>query len=55
MTPALFGRESGRSEITRENTLVTYVIAFANFYCDASGFEPPDPRNVRGTKVATAR
>ena len=34
---------------------VLRLIAFANFYCDASGFEPPDPRNVRGTTVATAR
>jgi hypothetical protein len=38
------------SEITRENTSVAYVLAFANFYCDARGFEPLDPRIVRVQK-----
>jgi hypothetical protein len=51
--PRMFGRKSGRSEITRENTSVTYVFATTNFYGAAKRIRSPEPRIVRGTKVAT--
>jgi hypothetical protein len=45
-THALFGRKSGNSEITRENTSVTYVFATTNFYGAAKRIRSPDPRIV---------
>jgi len=51
----LFVHENRDSEIAREDTRVTYVLAFADFYCDARGLKPLDPRIVRGTKVTTVR
>ena len=50
-THALFGRKSGRSEITRENTSVTHVFATTNFYGAAKRIRSAEPRIVRGTKV----
>ena len=47
VTSLMFGHKSGYNEITCENTSVTYVFAFTNFYAAAKRIPSPDPRIVR--------
>lgn len=48
-------RELATSEMTRENANVTYVLAFANFYCDEGDSNPLDPRIVRAREWLLAK
>jgi hypothetical protein len=50
LTHALFVRENGHSETTCDNTSVTYVFAFNDFYGAAKWFAVPDPRIVQVRK-----
>lgn len=48
--PRIVSDKSGHSEITCDNTSVTYVFAFNDFYGAVKGFAVPDPRIVRVQK-----